>query len=36
MSVSNEFVVLSRAENQARGIGQYAIDFLAGRAGRAG
>ena len=25
------YVKLSRHENQARGIGQYAIDFLAGR-----
>jgi len=29
--VSNEFFTLSRSENQARGLGQYAIDFLAGR-----
>jgi len=31
--VSNQFVVLSRAENQARGIGQYALDFLNGELG---
>jgi len=31
--VSNQFVILSRGENQARGIGQYAIDFLSGRLG---
>jgi len=29
----SECVVLSRTENQARGIGQYAIDFLAGKLG---
>ena len=29
--MSNECVVLSRAENQALGIGRFAIDFLAGR-----
>jgi 2-methylcitrate dehydratase len=28
-----EYVRLSRHDNQARGIGQYAIDFLAGRLG---
>ena len=27
-------VFLPRTENQARGLGQYAIDFLAGRLGR--
>jgi 2-methylcitrate dehydratase len=32
--VSNEFVVLPREENQARGIGQYALDFLAGKLGQ--
>ncbi len=32
--MSNEYVVLSRRENQARGIGQYAIDFLAGKLGQ--
>ncbi len=31
--MSNTSVILSRAENQARGIGQYAIDFLAGKFG---
>jgi 2-methylcitrate dehydratase len=31
--VPNRFVHLSRRENQARSIGQYAIDFLAGRLG---
>ena len=30
---ANSYVKLSRTENQARGIGQYAIDFLAGRLG---
>jgi 2-methylcitrate dehydratase len=34
LRVSNEIVVLSRGENQARGIGQYAIDFLAGKLGQ--
>ncbi|HEY2147398.1 MAG TPA: MmgE/PrpD family protein, partial [Pirellulales bacterium] len=29
--MSNEFVTLSRDTNQARGLGQYAIDFLGGR-----
>jgi 2-methylcitrate dehydratase len=29
----NETVVLSRRENQARGIGAFAIDFLAGKLG---
>lgn len=29
----DEFVLLSRRDNQARGIGQYAIDFIAGRLG---
>ncbi len=32
--MSNESVILSRTENQARGIGQYAIDFLAGNLGQ--
>jgi 2-methylcitrate dehydratase len=32
--VSNQCVVLSRRENQARGIGRYAIDFLSGKLGR--
>ena len=31
--MANEYVKLSRQENQARGIGHYAIDFLAGRLG---
>ena len=31
--MANEYVKLSRQENLARGIGQYAIDFLAGRLG---
>src|SRR6266850_1519353 len=31
--MSSQYVKLSRHENQARGIGQYAIDFLAGRLG---
>lgn len=30
----SEYVKLSREGNQARGIGQYAIDFLAGRLGQ--
>jgi 2-methylcitrate dehydratase len=29
--VANEYLTLARNENQARGIAQYAIDFLAGR-----
>ncbi len=29
--MSNDFVTLPRDQNQARGIGQYAIDFLAGK-----
>lgn len=29
----NETIVLSRRENQARGIGQFALDFLAGNHG---
>jgi 2-methylcitrate dehydratase len=32
-SVSNQCVLLKCSENQARGIGQYAIDFLAGKLG---
>src|SRR4051794_40205491 len=32
--MSLQIIQLSRGENQARGIGQYAIDFLAGRLGR--
>ena len=31
--MSNKYVTISRRENQARAIGQYAIDFLAGRLG---
>jgi 2-methylcitrate dehydratase len=31
--VSNEFQTLSRDENQARGLAQYALDFVAGRLG---
>ena len=31
--MSNEYLTLPRRENQARAIGQYAIDFLAGRLG---
>src|SRR5437868_5408327 len=31
--MSSQYVQLSRHENQARGIGQYAVDFLAGRLG---
>src|SRR5437762_11576319 len=31
--MSSSYVKLSRNENQARGIGQYAIDFVAGRLG---
>ncbi len=29
--MTNEYIKLGRNENQARGIGQYAIDFLAGK-----
>ena len=29
--MSSPIMVLSRSENQARGIGQYAIDFVAGK-----
>ncbi len=31
--MANQCVVLARGDNQARGIGQYAIDFMAGKAG---
>lgn len=31
--MTNRYVKLLRTENQARGIGQYAIDFLAGKLG---
>ena len=31
--MSSSFLTLSCGENQARGVGQYAIDFLAGRLG---
>ncbi len=33
---SNQYVKLGRDTNQARGIGQYAIDFLAGKLGQPG
>ena len=29
--MSNEFKILRRDENQARALGQYAVDFLGGR-----
>ncbi|MBI3462664.1 MAG: hypothetical protein HY000_06320, partial [Planctomycetes bacterium] len=29
--MSDQFVTLPRDQNQARGLGQYAIDFLAGK-----
>ena len=32
--VSSTFHTLSRHENQALGLGQFAIDFLAGRFGQ--
>lgn len=32
--MKNSFVSLARGTNQARGIGQYALDFLAGRLGQ--
>ena len=32
--MTNQYVILRRDSNQARGIGQYAIDFLAGRLGQ--
>jgi len=31
--VANQFLTLHRNENQARGVAQYAIDFLAGKLG---
>ena len=31
--MSNDSVILRRTDNQARGIGQYAIDFLSGKLG---
>ena len=31
--MAHDTVILSRSENQARGIGQFAIDFLAGKLG---
>ena len=34
--MSTNYISLSRHENQARGLGQYAIDFLAGRLGEPG
>ena len=33
--MNNAYFILPRTENQARGIGQYAIDFLAGKLGTA-
>ena len=30
-STKNQFLTLARSENQARGIGQYVLDVLAGR-----
>ena len=33
VDVSSEYVTISRHENQARGIGQFAIDFMAGKSG---
>ncbi len=32
--MSSSYILLARDENQARGIGQYACDFLGGRLGR--
>lgn len=32
--MADSYVTLSRQQNQARGIGQYAIDFLAGKLGQ--
>src|SRR5438132_10962004 len=32
--MASSYIQLSRHENQARGIGQYAIDFLAGKLGQ--
>src|SRR5262245_48121619 len=32
--MTNHYVTLRRDTNQARGIGQYAIDFLAGKLGQ--
>jgi 2-methylcitrate dehydratase len=32
--VASDFVILPRTQNQALGIGQYAIDFLAGKLGQ--
>jgi 2-methylcitrate dehydratase len=32
--MTSQYVRLSRRDNQARGIGQYAVDFLAGRLGQ--
>ena len=31
--MSNETVILSRSENQALGLGKYAVDFMAGKLG---
>lgn len=35
-TMPDAYLTLSRNENQARGLGQYAIDFLAGRFGEPG
>jgi 2-methylcitrate dehydratase len=32
--MSSQYIQLSRHENQARGLGQYAIDFMSGKLGR--
>ncbi|MBW3600041.1 MAG: MmgE/PrpD family protein, partial [Planctomycetes bacterium] len=34
--MADAYITLSRRENQARGLGQFAIDFLAGRLGEPG
>ena len=31
--MANEFVVLAKQDNQARGIGQFALDFMSGTLG---
>ena len=31
--MSNEYVELARTDNQARGLGQYAVDFMRGKLG---
>src|SRR5688572_22071133 len=33
-AMNSHYLTLSRRDNQARGIGQYAIDFLTGKLGR--